>query len=266
MLRYENLSRSAGNKKFVSAAAVADYGDAQALYVAPSIPWKNGIAVGGASLHNRSGGSAQVGLAVRFPTTIWEAGQVTAAGALTDDTTDAQDPGTGDFPLHDRADSGSGFLVGCDVPVNILGVVQSVSGDQTGSTKIVDYWNGSAWTDILASLLIADAIIGDAGAEKVLCWPQPPDQAKGGSGTGVNANRYNIRVRHTTTGAGASDPMASQLFVGFAKMQIEALPNNSLASLIREHEFLFPPQGDALFPVFSTADRGNTCEVDVRPY
>ncbi len=266
MLRYENLSRSAGNQKFVSASAVADKGNSQALWLPPSTPFALGIAVGAAMLHNRSGSTIQVGLAARFPAGIWEAGQVAASGAFTDDTTDAQDADTGDFPLHDRADSGSGFLVGCDVAFNILGIVQSAAGDQTTPVKIVEYWNGSAWTDIVASLLIDDTLIGGGTGEKVLCFPLPSDWQKGGSGTGVNANRYNLRVRHTTAAAGTANPVASQIFLGFAKMQLEGLANNQTVSLIRDHEYCFPPQGDALFPVFSTAHRANTVEVDVRPY
>lgn len=266
MLRYESISKSTGNKKFVSAVVAADNGDSQALYVAPSTPFQQGIAVGTATLQNRSGSTCQVGLAVRLPTSLWEAGQITSAGVYTADTTDAQDVGAGDFPLHDRADSGSGFLVGCGVPFNTLGIVQSVSGDQSGATLIAEYFNGTSWVDITSSLLIADAIIGDASAEKVLCWPLPPDMAVSGDVAGQPATKYNARIRHTTTGAGASNPAASQIFVGFSKMQIEGLTNNGIASLTRDHEFCFPPQGDALFGVFSTASPANMAEVDVRLY
>jgi hypothetical protein len=168
--------------------------------------------------------------------------------------------------MHTRADSGSGFLVGCAVPFNILGIVQSIAGDQVSPVQIIEYWNGSAWTALTAGLLIADTLIGGGTGEKVLCWPTPSDWAVGGTGTGVPADKYNIRVRHTTSGAGTANPAASQLFVGYAKMQVAEMPDKTSVALVRESEYLFPPQCDSLWPVFSTAGVGNTVEVDVRPY
>lgn len=266
MLRYGSVSQSAGLKKWIASAAVADYGDSVALWKPPSTPFARGIAVGSVSLHNRSGGTVKAGLGARFPVSLWVAGQVTSAGAFTDDTTDAQDAGTADFSMHDRSNSGSGFLVGCEVPFNIVGIVQSAAGDQTTPVLVLEYWNGSAWTDIVGSVFIGDTLIGGGTGEKILCFPLPSDWAVGGSGTDVSATKYNLRVRHTTAGAGTADPVASQLFVGFAKMLLEGLGDNSIASLIREHELCFPPQCDALFPIFSTADRQNAVEVDVRAY
>jgi len=266
MLRYEHLPRSAGQKKWVSVTAKADYGDAQALWVPPSAPFRNGIAVGGAMLHNRSGSSAVVGLGGRLDVAVWTAGQVTSAGAFTDDTTDAQDADTGDFQLHNRSDSGSGFLVSADLPFNILGIVQSAAGDQGTPVKIVEYWDGAAWQDIVAALLISDTLIGGDTGEKILCWPIPSDWAIGGSGTGVPSGKYNLRVRHTTVSAGTANPVASQLFVGVGKMWLDQLAHRGQVSLIREHEYPFPPQCNALFPIFSVASYANLVEVDVRPY
>lgn len=267
MLRYENLSRSAGNKKWVSVAAVADYGNAQALWVPQAGgPFSYGIGVGAASLLNRSGGAAAVGLGGRFDIATWAAGTVTSAGAYTDATSAAQNATTGDFTLHDKTDSGSGFLISADLPFNIIGLVQSAAGDQVGPTQIVEYWNGAAWTAITSALLINDALDANGTGEKVLCFPQPSDWAVGGTGTGVPSTRYNLRVRQTIGGAGTANPVASQVFIGRAKMELSSLGNNAIASLIREHEYLFPPQCQALFPIFSTASYANTVEVDVRAY
>lgn len=261
---YDNLSRSAGNKKWISATAVADYGDAQAFWVPPSTPFQTAICVGSATLMNRSASTAHVGLGARLPVGVWTAGQVTAAGVITDDTTDAQNATTADFPMHDRTDSGSGFYVSADLPFNILGIVQSAAGDQTTPVKIVEYWNGSAWTDIVASLLISDTLIGSGTGEKILCWPLPSDWAVGGTGTGMPSGKYNLRVRHTTAGAGTANPVASQVFVGIAKMLFDSLANLTGVTLIRDHDYIFPPQCSALFPVFSVASQNNIVEADVR--
>ena len=184
---YDTIGASPGNKKWVSAAAVADYGDAQALWIPPTLPFRLGIAVGRASLFNINASAVKCGLAVRYPVATWAAGQVTAAGAYTADTTDAQSATTGDFSMHDRADSGSGFLLGADLPFNIVGLVQSAAGDQTTPVKIVEYWDGAAWVDIVAALLISDTLNAGGTGEKLLMFPRPSNWVVGGTGTGVPA-------------------------------------------------------------------------------
>mgnify|MGYP001559844312 CR=1 FL=1 len=257
---------SAGARKWVSATAVADFGDAQAMAVSPSRRSAIWHAVGSALLTNRSGSAATMGLGVRYLNANWFAGQVTAAGALTDDTTDAQDEGTADFPMHDRTDSGSGFLVSCTDRFNILGIIQSTAGDQVAPVRLVEYWNGTAWTDIEATLLIADGLNPGAVNERVLCWPMPLDWVVGGTGTGVSATRFNLRVRFTTGGAGTVNPQCSQMFVGFAVVLNELVGDAGQVNLAREHELRFPRSGRALHPVFSVASRNNLVEVDHRFY
>jgi hypothetical protein len=268
---YENLSISAGDKKWVSAAAVADAGNSQAIVVMPTLTQRRTarfLAVGAATLQNRSGSTVALGLGGRIPAALWTAGQVTAAGVYTDDTVNAQDVAAGDFPLHAGAESGSGALISCPIRFNLLGLIQSTAGDQVSPVAIVEFWNGADWIDITTSLLINDVLIADGIGEKVLCWPIPPGEewVVGGSGVGVPADMFNIRVRHENGGAGTADPAASQLFVGFAKMAIGNIPNNQVASLLRSHEFRFPREIDALFSLFSAADRANLVEVDVKVY
>lgn len=265
MLRYENRSESAGNKKWVSAVAAADFGDAQALWVPPKVPFAYGIAVGAASLLNRTGAPAQVGLGARYPVAAWQAGQITSAGAFTDDTTDAQDPGINDFLMHTGADSGSGFLLASMVPFNAVGLIQGTAGDQTTPTLIVEYWDGAAWQNIAASALIADNFITGTG-EKLLVFPLPSDWVLGGSGTGVPQTTYNLRVRHTNGGAGTVNPLADQIYIGQAKMLMEALADNAAVTLIRDHEYCFERVAEALFPILSAANRASHVEADVRAY
>ena len=265
---YQTLSGSFGPKKWVSAAASATFGDAEALIVAPSRRAFTAIEVGAVTLQNYSGATAVMGLATRYKTSKWTAGQVTAAGVYTDDTTDAQSAATGDFSLHDRTDSGSGFLVSADERFNILGLIQSAAGDQTTPVKLVEYWDGTSWVNIATSLLIGllttNLLDGDGTGEKVLCWPMPFGWVVGGSGTGVPATKYNLRVRHTHSGAGTANPVASQLFVGFASLAVGAVTNNSVVSMQREHNPLyFPRSGEALFTVTNLASILNwvTCDV-----
>lgn len=268
MLRYERVSRSAGNKKWISATAVADHGDAQALWIPGTNPgFTQGISVGACTLHNRSGGSVQCGLGARFPVGVWQAGTVTAAGVYTDATTAAQNATVSDFTLHSRADSGSGFILACNSPFNAIGIVQGVAGDQTNPVQKIEYWSGSgtpAWTDITAGALINDALDANSTGEKLIVIPEPSDWVTGGSGTGVPTGVYCLRITQTNAGAGTADPKASQVFIGQAMLLLEALADNGVSALVRGHELSFRGHADALFPIFSTASFASVAEIDVR--
>lgn len=263
---YRHIARGTGAKKFVSATAVADYGDAQAWAVRTSAQSRLRFALGHILLLNRSGSAAVVGVGVRYPIAAWTAGQVTSAGVFTDDTADAQSATTADFPLHDRTNSGSGFLISSTDRFNCLGLVQSAAGDQTTPTKIVELWDGTSWVDLVATLFVSDTLIGGGTGEKLLWWPLPPDGSwvTGGSGTGVPSGSYNARVRHTTVAAGTADPVASQVFVGFGELVSFSLANNTSTLMDRAQQLVLPAVGDAIFPVFSVASANNYGAVDVR--
>jgi hypothetical protein len=254
---YAYLQRANG-VKFVAAVAAADNGDSNAMAVSPSRDMeRRGHEVQYVSYVNGSGATEAAAIAVRLRTSEWVAGQVTAAGVYTADTTDAQDAGTADFPMHDRTDSGSGFLVGANIPFNVIGWVQSAAGDQTTPVFLTEYWNGSAWTDIQASLLIGTATTdlrnGDSTGEKVHLWDIPNDWSVGGTPVAtVPTTTYNMRFRTTHSGVGTADPAASQMYVGVARFMHSALPadttEHDLSTPVR-----FPREGDALFGVYGNA-------------
>ena len=131
---FTTLATSGGLKKWISATAVADYGDSQAL-VAPAVgrgASATAFEIGSARLVNRSGSPSLVGLGVRYDITTWVAGQVTSAGDYTAATTAAQDATADDFSLWQNAiTTGNGFLVGATEKWNVLAVIQSDAGDQT---------------------------------------------------------------------------------------------------------------------------------------
>lgn len=259
---YTVFSQSAGNKKFVSATAVADWGNSQAIVRQPARSTLNAFTIGGARWYNRTGLGAYLGLAVRFPLAHWWAGQVTAAGVYTDATADAQNSTTGDFPLHDRAASGSGCIVSASERFNIVGIIYTTAGDQTTPVLLVEYWNGTAWVDMNATdgaMIVADALNGATLEEKLLTWALPPDWALGGTGTGLSQSRYHIRIRQTHSGAGTVDPLAAQLFVGYAHMQ-----SGGVELLATDYGVRYPQIGDALYPVFSAPAAANMIEVAVR--
>ena len=258
---YQLLAGTAGNKKWVSATAVADYGDAQALLRSPGAAFE----VGAVRLINRSGSTATMGLGVRYGVTTWVAGQVTSVGAYTDATTAAQDATTGDFTLWQLAiTTGNGFLVGATSRFNTLGFVQSVAGDQTTPVLKLEYWNGAAWVDITTALLISQALSAGGTGEKVLVWGAPADWALGGSGTSVPQTTYNVRVTHTVAAAGAANPLASQLFVGWSQLVFPAVADQGVGSFVYPYPVRFPRAGTSLFPLFSVAAFANQAEIQYR--
>ena len=260
---YQQFCGSFGLKKWVSAAAVADYGNAQAIAVRPTRNTLTTFRTMAGIFLNQSGSTVVLALAVRYAIATWTAWTVTAAGVATDATTAAQNATTGDFTLHNRAESGSGVLFSSDERFNILGIIQSAAGDQTTPVRLVEYWNGTSWTDIEASLFIADGLNGAGTGEKVLLWPMPFDWVVGGSGTNVPTTTYNLRVRYTTAAAGTANPVASQVFLGFAKHVIPGVFDGGYNTIIREHPLVFPQSGEALFPVASVASRANYFEIAV---
>lgn len=265
---YEDRFKSAGLKKWVSAAAVADLGNAQAHYLAAGAglgQGKMGIAMLTCALHNRSGGAAVVGVGARYPLTVWTAGTITAAGVYTDATGAIQDAVTGDFSLHTPADSGSGLLFSAGLPFNILGIIQSVAGDQTTPALVVEYWDGANWVNIAAAAWVAESLVGSTG-ERLIVFPEPSDWQVGGSGTGVPATAYNLRVRTTNGGAGTVTPLGSQVSLGHALILDPALANNGVSVRLPTNEYNFPRPADAIFPVFSVASRSNAVQTGVRFY
>jgi hypothetical protein len=263
---FEHLSGSFGNKKWISATAVADYGNSQAIAVAPTRRSFTKFQIAGGMLTNRSGGDAMLGIGVRYRVSTWEAGQVTAAGVYAANTTAAQDATTDDFGLHDRTDDGSGFLVGADERFNTIGIVQSAAGDQTTPTQLVEYWDGTSWVDLDAAAFLSDDLDGNGTGEKIICFPMPMNWVVGGSGTGVPSTRYNLRVRQTIGGAGSADPVADQLFVGFTDICIDVVSFLGTVSLLRDNPLRFPRSGDALFPLCSVASLANYFSLDFQLY
>lgn len=266
-VKYEvpfDMLQRASQVKFVASAVDADRGDANAIIVSPTRDMlRRGHEVGFVRFMNNSGSALDMALAVRFRNANWVAGQVTAAGVYTADTDAAQDETTGDFQLHDRTDDGSGFLVGADVPWNVLGVIVSAAGDQTVTNRIVEYWNGTAWTPLLNASVTAlfigetsgNQIFVDGTGEHIHVWEIPADWVIGGTPVAtVPQDKFNIRFRVDSSAAGTADPTASQMFVGEALLQEPQLASG--AGNAKEYTFhpplRFARQGDALFAIKDT--------------
>ena len=193
------------------------------------------------------------------------AGQVTAAGVYTDATVAAQDATAGDFTLWQFGiATGNGFLVGASDRFNTLACVQSVAGDQTTPVLKLEYWNGTAWIDSTAALLVVAVLSAGGIGEKLLVWGMASDWAKGGSGTGVPQTTFNIRVTHTVAVGGAVNPLASQVFVGWSQLLYPDLAHLTQGVFQYTEPVRFPRAGVALHGLFSTASLANHVEVQGR--
>ncbi len=234
-----------------------------ASYAAPCLAERNAVglaqrfAIQSLQVQNRSGSTAHVGWGGRLPadSTLWKAGQwVDATTTFTDDTTDAQDSGSGDFALTTTTNS-DGFIVFSQIPINILSLI--VSQATTGSPIYeVSYTKASTWGTItLANLLVAPAL---ATGEQLLWWSNPLDLAVSvaGHGTGVPVGYYGYRVRATTAPSQAA--LATQIIPGIIADSVKSVgPDGVVSWDYAPGEHPVPPQCDALAIAISVANDQN---------
>jgi hypothetical protein len=124
----------------------------------------------------------------------WNAGQYDDSGpTYTDDTTDAQDTGAGDFQLGNTTEN-DGFWISCSHPFT---KITFHSAEQAGGAPVASYqyWNGSAWTTLT---LTTTPTWTDAAGDRTMEWDYLSGMATySGEVSGLSAY-YVIRVRFTT--------------------------------------------------------------------
>lgn len=196
-------------------------------------------------LFNGSASTVAACLAGLFPDSAWEAGQwVDATTTFTDDTTDAQDADTNDFGINTTTIN-DGHLIGCDYPFGLISYDMTQATTGAALAGVLEYWNGAAWTGLVAAQMLVD-IPRSAGTqwatgELIVMFDPPADWAKGGTGTNVNANRYNLRYR--SSAAGTQSGLARRLYVGTPITSFGAIATKVEASRIYPEEGIELPQG-----------------------
>ncbi len=165
-------------------------------------------------LSNRNSGGLNAALVGLLPDSMWQFGQIASTNAYTDDTADAQSAATNDAPLEAKADAGSGFIVGAMVPWGALSLDVTTAGVGGAQTHTYEYWNGAAWVTLTPVLIAGPTSAGQlwGAGENVLLFDPPVDWAKGGTGTGVPQNLYNVRVKMPVVGT--TDALARRVYVG----------------------------------------------------
>lgn len=185
------------------------------------IPSSAGVAVSTSAimrvyLQNISAGTVSMCVAGLFPDSAWTAGQWVAVGTtLTDDTVDAQDAGTNDFPINTTTIN-DGHIIGCDYPFGLVSYDITTATIGAALEGILEYWNGTAWTAIAATQMLVDiprsAGVQWATGELIIMFNPPIDWAVGGTGTGVSQTKYNLR--YSSSAAGTTAGLARRIYVG----------------------------------------------------
>lgn len=144
-----------------------------------------------------------------------------------------------------------GFALQSARKFNVLGL-HIVTGQATG-VYVYEYWNGSAWTT-LTTLTTITFTAASNDTDQWASFRAPVDWAKGA--TGLDADKYQIRIRSTTAPAGAIS--ANSLWVGEFLEYYEGVPNNAAVQLsFPDTKPFLLNGGEGLFPYFATANAAN---------
>ena len=217
-----------------------------------------------AHLQNRGAGAIPAALVGLIPDSMWEAGQWTAIGTTyAADTADAQDADADDFALQTLTNN-DGHLIGCDIPFGAISYDITTASVGAGQVHTYRYWNGSAWTAIAATGMLVDGprTAGQTWAlgELLVLFDPKIDWAKGGTGTNVNAARYNLLMQATTAPGTAA--LARRIYLGKVLASWESIAAGDEKSRFWTPSGIILPEGiAALGGAFGTADESNTVEV-----
>lgn len=157
------------------------HSDSQVLATRPPNSLGTHFVLGEFNVHNRSGGDAIVGIGGRIASSLWRfytwtEANYAAGTALTDDTTDAQDSGTGDVNLDTVSTNNDGFAIGCDMPFSIASLM--ISQASTAGTVWQVYYSkaseGTGFSNNFTEItnLYVEPSFGSTGEQ--LIWFEPP--------------------------------------------------------------------------------------------
>lgn len=253
---YEHTSKAWASKFLTSQA------DSLVLATRPPHSYGSRFVLGEFNLHNRSGGSAYLGIGGRLPVDLWTAGQLTAGGVYTDDTTDIQSAGANDYALTTTTNN-DGFAIFGAVVFSIVSIVVGTAA--AGGSPVWDlaYTKaGGTWGTITNAYV--SPLFTSTGEQ--LIWFEPPTDwapSEAGHGTGVPVGQYGIRCR-ATTAPNATAGLATNMVVGRMLMTTESIDDNAVMNNIGGVELPLPPQYDAICAAISTANPQNRASVSWR--
>lgn len=215
---------------------------------------------------NNSGGAINLGIGVKLPingtclsgVNCWVFGLIddSATPDFTDDTTDAQDSGTGDIIVF-STDTNDGSLICADKPFGLWGV--TVSQAETGSPVYAHkYYNGSS----MAALTMIEAPSSYTVGNHVHVF-NPPDDWAVSTTNAVNDNsvtdtsgKYCVEAIATT--APSQAVLGSVVWVHDMKQLVRSKADNGFISWSPYYPISFDI-GEEIVPYFGgTANAANT--------
>lgn len=253
---YEHSSKAWASKFLTSQA------DSLVLATRPQNSYGTRFVLGEFSIHNRSGGSAYLGIGGRLPVDMWTAGQLVAGGTYTEDVTDAQDSGTSDFALTTTTNN-DGFAVFGLIPFNIVSILVGTAASGGSPAWDLAYTLADGTWGTISNAYVAPLFT--ATGEQLIWFEPPTDWAPSvaGHGTGVPVGSYGIRVR-ATTAPNAVAGLATSMVLGRMLLSTESVDDNSILNNIGGVEMALPPQCDAICAACSVANSQNRASVSWR--
>ena len=215
-------------------------------------------------MQNRGTASAGLALVGFLPDAYWGAGQWTdATTTYTDDTLDAQDADTNDFVMEVAATINDGFVVGATIPFGAMSIDVTTASSGTTPTRTIEFWNGSAWTALSTAAFVSDIArsVEWAAGEALVLFDPPPTWAKGGSGTAVPQDRYNVRIKRTNA-VHSTAALARRIYLGVVLASIDAVAaNGSYVPIQGGVSMDVPDYLPYVSVAIATADAGNNITV-----
>lgn len=231
---------------------------------APTSPINQRIDVLETQVGNSTGSAASMGWGYEVLDSEWKAGlwDDSATPAYIDDTEDAQDVGTGDFPIGSDTVANDGCVIQATDKFNIVRF--DIGTAEVGSASVSEftYWNGSAW----ATLQTLEAPDFTSTGDQYLTFLTPADWAPlvstdaPVSDDELDAGKYAIRLRFTTA-AGTSAPIADELSVVRLLDYVESVADGAAATEEYSPGTMQVPAGSAVVPYASTADNNNWIKI-----
>lgn len=216
---------------------------------------------------NRGAATAALAVVALMKDAAWKClAWVDATTTATDQTAAAQSAATNDVTLETGAVN-DGFLVSAPERFGAVSVdvTTAGAGNTPAATHIIEYWNGTAWTQIPAIGLLSDIprAVDWALGEALVLFNPPADWAIGGSGTNVPAANYNLRVRRNALPTiGLVNALARRLYVGMLFGADDLVAINGYSERFAETVPIdIPSSCGAVGLACSAADDGNTLEL-----
>lgn len=229
------------------------------IITAPLTPVPQSIRVYQVDLSNNSGSTATMGYGYKVLDADYKVGQWddSAGTEFIDDTTDAQDAGSDDVALFTTTNN-DGFVVSAKRRFDLVNI--NVTTAETGSPVYVyEYWDGSAWQSFVPAVTPDFTSTG----ETALVFSIPDDWALGGgTGEGIDAEHYAIRVTAST--APTTAPLASTVKAVVVLDMVGSVVDGSNINKTQysNSDGAKIPPGHSLVPYSSVSDNSNVIYVE----